>query len=327
MRRREFITFLGAATAAWPLAARAQQPAMPVVGFLASTSPDASAPAVVGLRQGLNETGFVEGRNVAIEYRWAEGRYDRLPALAADLAGRQVTVIATVAVDAALAAKAATATIPIVFTMGDDPVKFGLVASLNRPGGNVTGVSFLTPALEAKRIELVHELVPKATVIAVLVNPKSPAAEIRVTGARAAASALGFRLSVVVNASTERELDAAFASFGERQAGALLVASDPFFFAQRERIVTLAARHAMPAIYFSREFAAAGGLISYGARISDAYRQAGIYTGKILKGAGPADLPVMQPTKFELVINLTTAKALGLSVPLVMQMTADEVIE
>jgi ABC-type uncharacterized transport system substrate-binding protein len=326
MNRREFVTLLGGTMAAWPLAARAQQP-IPVIGFLSGASAVAYEPIVAAFRQGLADAGYIEGQNVTIEYRWAEGQYDRLPALAADLVARKVAVIAAAGgIGSALAAKAASPTIPIVFVAGDDPVKFGLVDSLNRPGGNVTGVSFLLPALEAKRLELLHELLPKAALIAVLVNPSFAASDVRVTAVRDAANTLGLQLSIL-NASSERDIDNAFASLVEKRAEALLVTSDPFFVSRREQIVLLATRRAVPTAYFAREFATAGGLMSYGASASDAYRQTGIYTGKVLKGEKPANLPVMQPTKFELVLNRKTANVLGLTVPNMLLVSADEVIE
>jgi putative tryptophan/tyrosine transport system substrate-binding protein len=326
MKRREFIRLLSGAAAAWPLAAPAQQSAMPVIGFLNTLSTE-RWPYLTAFHQGLKEAGYVEGQNVSIEYRWAEGHYDRLPALAADLVRRRVDLIAATGGDpSALAAKAATTTTPIVFNVAEDPVKDGLVASFNRPGGNMTGVSILTAALEAKRLELLRELIPNAVMIAVLVNPNFSEAESQLKIVQAAANKLGRQIHVV-NVSSEHEIDPAFAELIQHPVDALLVVSDPFFFAVREKLVALAARHAVPMIAFIREFTVAGGLMSYGTRLSDAYHQMGIYSGRILKGDKPADLPIVQPTRFELVINLKTARALGISVPQTLQVAADEVIE
>jgi ABC-type uncharacterized transport system substrate-binding protein len=326
MKRREFITLLGGAATAWPLAARAQQPGMPVIGFLNSGSPDTLAQLVAAFRQGLREDGYVEGQNLAIEYRWAGGVYERLPALAADLIRRQVSVIIAGAPPAVLAAKAMTSTVPIVFTSGGDPVELGFVSSLNRPGGNLTGVSFLVNELGAKRLELLHELVPKAALIGFLANPTRPSSEVETKDTQQAAQRLGVQVHIV-NASSEREIDAAFANFVQQRVNALLIGTDSYYLTRRDQLVALAARLAVPTMYNLREYVVAGGLMSYGPSITDVYRQAGVYTAKILKGAKPAELPVVQPTKFELVINLKTAKVLGLTVPLIMQMTADEVIE
>jgi putative ABC transport system substrate-binding protein len=326
MRRREFITLLGGAAIAWPVAARAQPSSRPIVGFLASRSPDDSENVLPVFRQALGEAGYVEGQNVAIEYRWARGRYDLLPALAAELIKRPVAVIAAFGPPAALAAKTATAIIPVVFVTGGDPVATGLVNSLNQPGGNVTGVNLLTSEVGSKRLSVLAELLPSAAMIALLVNSKNPDAEIETGDALAGARALG-RQGFIVNASSEQEIEAAFARIIQRRAGALFVGTDPFFNSRRSKIVSLAARHNIPAIYQFREFAEAGGLMSYGPSIADAYRQAGTYVGRILAGTKPADLPVLQATKLELVINIRTAKALGLTVPPSLLARTDEVIE
>jgi len=326
MRRREFVRLLGGA-AAWPLAARAQQPAMPVVGFIRDGSAEANARNAVAFRKGLNETGYVEGQNVTVEYYWLEGQYDRLPALMADLVRRQVAVIAAPGTGLALAAKAATATIPIVFSVGDDPVRLGLVASLARPGGNATGINFFVNEVTAKRLRLLHDLVPKAVRIAVLLNPaNATVAESTLREAQKAAPTIGLQIQIL-NASTIAEIDAAFATLARERPDALLVAGDAFLTSRRVQIATLTARDRIPTAYAVRDPVVAGGLMSYGTDITDAFQQAGIYTGKILKGTKPADLPVLQSTKFEFVINLQTARALGIEVPPGVLSIADEVIE
>jgi ABC-type uncharacterized transport system substrate-binding protein len=327
MKRREFIRLIGgAAAAAWPLAARAQQPAMPVIGFLHARSPDDSMPQVAAFRRALAEAGYVEGQNATIEYRWAAGRYETMPAMAAELVRLPALVLVAGAEPAALAAKAATSTIPIVFSVGHDPVKLGLVASYNRPGGNATGVSMFTAALDAKRLGLLHELVPRAATLGVLVNPSYPLAESQVRDVQEAARSIGMQIHLL-RASTDQEIDAAFETVRQQRIAALLQAADPFFDTRRDKLVAWAARLAVPAMYHFREFPLADGLMSYGIDILDVYRQVGVYVGRILGGTKPADLPVMQPTKFELVINLKTAKALGLDVPPMLLARADEVIE
>lgn len=327
MRRRDFITLIsGGAIAACPLAARAQQKAMPVIGWLRSTTAASSAPLVAAFQKGLSETGYIDGKNVAVEYRWADGHYDRLPALASELVGRRVNVIVASTPPAAFAAKRATQTIPIVFSVGLDPVAAGLVASLARPDGNLTGVSLLITDLTPKRIEILSELVPQARVFALLVNPDEPNAQRMAQAAREAALARNIELQHL-NASSEREIEAAFADLAKLHPDGLVVSDDPFWTQRLEQLLALAARQAVPAIYFSRGFSDSGGLLSYGPSFVAAYQQIGIYAGRILKGARPADLPVEQPTKFELVINLKTAKALGLTVPQSLLARADEVIE
>ena len=326
MRRRAFIALLGGA-AAWPLAVRAQQPTMPVIGFMSTLSPESISNPVAGFHQGLKEAGYIESQNVAIEYRWAQGHYDRLPELAADLVRRKVAVIVASGGDPSpQIARAATQTIPIVFGMFGDPIREGLVDSLSRPGGNATGVTIFGPAAVTKRLQLLHDLVPQAGIIAFLMNPNNPNGNIEMRDAQTAATSLG-RQIVVLSARSEIELDAAFASMLEQRISTLVAASDPYFFNRRDQIVELAARHGVPAIYYLRDFTRAGGLMSYGNNLTDMYRLVGVYVGRILKGEKPTDLPVSQSTKFEFVINLQTARALGVTIPESLRLSADEVIE
>ncbi len=325
MRRRDFIKLLGGAATAWPFVACAQQSTVPVIGFLNGSSPDGYAPMVTAFRQGLKEVGYIDGQNVAIEYRWAEGHYDRLPAMAADLIHRQVSVIAA-NTPANLIAKNATSMVPIVFTTSSDPVSVGLVPSLNKPGGNVTGISQLNVEVAPKRLELAHELMPAATAVALLINPTNPQDATIVNAVQAAAISLGLQLQIL-RASTDAEIEEAFASFSEQKAGVLTIGTDAFFNGRTERLAKLAARYSVPAIYQYEEFTAAGGLISYGGSVQDSYHLAGVYTGRILKGEKPADLPVQQSTKVQLIVNLKTAKALNITVPLSLLGRADQVIE
>jgi putative ABC transport system substrate-binding protein len=325
MRRREFITLLGGAVATWPWAARAQQSLVPVIGFLNSRAPGENNGILVAFRRGLKETGYVEGQNVTVEYRWADNQYDRLPALAADLVNRQVDVIVSNG-PPIRAAKAATSTIPIIFAVGFDPLTFGLVTSLSQPGGNLTGVSVMDVEIGPKRLEILHELIPAATVMALLVNPTTPAAEVIARDVQAAARALGLQLHIL-HAATDSDLDAVFATVAQLRAGALVIGADPFFTSRSQQLGELTVAHRVPAVYEFREFAAAGGLVSYGTSLADAFRQVGIYTGRILKGEKPSDLPVHQATKVELILNLKTAQALGITVPISLLGRADEVIE
>ena len=326
MRRREFVSLLGGTALAWPLVAHAQQPAMPVIGFLDTRSPDGMTDRLRAFREGLKDSGYVERENVAIEYRWAENQLDRLPELAAELVRRQVAVIAATSTYSAFAANAATTTTPIVFLVGEDPVRLGLVASLARPGGNLTGINNFAGELTVKRLELLREMVPGAARIAVLVNPANTTTETALSDAAAAARVMGLQIQVL-NASTSREIDAAFATFVRERPDAVFVGLDVFFISRRAQLVNLASRHALPATYPLREFAEVGGLMSYGTNIADTFRHIGVYAGRILKGAKPADLPVVQSTKFELVINAWSARMLGLTVPTTLLASADEVIE